>query len=114
MNKRNQAIIVLALSAGMMFSGYSWQAAAMSDDVSSVSLSESKKETASVYSLKLDTSDYKDETMQYNGEDVHFRAYENRVYVSRPADANSEMMSIYIPNAYLEGKKINGDRKSVV
>lgn len=61
-----------------------------------------------VYNLHYDSSQYKDQTMNYKGEEVHFRSYENRVYVSRPAAPSQEMMSIYIPSAYLEGKTING------
>jgi hypothetical protein len=60
------------------------------------------------YSLKLDTKSYTTKTMQVNGEDISFRAYENRVYVKHPADADYEKMNIYIPEAYFENQTING------
>ena len=60
------------------------------------------------YSLKLDTKDYTTKTMQVNGQAISFRAYENRVYVTNPADADYEKMNIYIPEAYFKNQTING------
>lgn len=60
------------------------------------------------YSLALDTSDYTVDTMQYRGQKVVFRSYENRVYVAHPVDAAYESMNIYVPEDYFDGKTIHG------
>ena len=46
--------------------------------------------------------------MNANGETVTFRAYENLVYVRKPYDPESQMLSIYIPEAYFNGGTVNG------
>ncbi len=59
-------------------------------------------------SLKLDTKAYAVKQMQVNGQAINFRAYENRVYVTKPVDVEYEKMNIYIPEAYFENQTING------
>ncbi|MEE3455983.1 MAG: subtype B tannase, partial [Succiniclasticum sp.] len=60
------------------------------------------------YSIVFNPDDYSTKTMDANGEPVTFRAYEHLVYVKKPYDPESQMLSIYIPEAYLKGGTING------
>jgi hypothetical protein len=60
------------------------------------------------YSLKFDAQKYTKKTMQVEGQAVSFRAYEDCVYVAKPADAAYEKMNIYIPESYFSGGAING------
>ena len=60
------------------------------------------------YSLELDTGKYTTKTLPVNGQAVAFRAYEDRVYVQHPADAQYESMNIYIPEGYFSGQTIHG------
>ena len=60
------------------------------------------------YSIVFNPEDYSTKTMNANGEPVTFRAYEHLVYVKKPYDPESQMLSIYIPEPYLKGESING------
>ena len=60
------------------------------------------------YSIVFNPEDYSTKTMNANGEDVTFRAYEHLVYVKKPYVPESQMLSIYIPEAYLKGGTVNG------
>ena len=60
------------------------------------------------FSIDFDPGDYTKRTMNANGETVTFRAYENLVYVRKPYDPESQMLSIYIPEAYFNGGTVNG------
>ena len=60
------------------------------------------------YSIVFNPEDYTTKTMDANGESVTFRAYEHLVYVKKPYDPESQMLSIYIPEAYLKGGTVNG------
>lgn len=60
------------------------------------------------YSIVFDPSDYTAKTMNADGTDVAFRAYEHLVYVKKPYNAESQMLSIYIPEAYFNNGTING------
>ncbi|MBQ3366158.1 MAG: hypothetical protein IJG43_05675 [Acidaminococcaceae bacterium] len=60
------------------------------------------------YSIVFNPDDYSTKTMDANGEPVTFRAYEHLVYVKKPYDPESQMLSIYIPEAYLKGGTVNG------
>ena len=60
------------------------------------------------YSIVFNPDDYSTKTMDANGEPVTFRAYEHLVYVKKPYDPESQMLSIFIPEAYLKGGTING------
>ena len=60
------------------------------------------------YSIVFNPDDYSTKTMDANGEPVTFRAYEHLVYVKKPCDPESQMLSIYIPEAYLKGGTVNG------
>ena len=60
------------------------------------------------YSIVFNPEDYSTKTMNANGETVTFRAYEHLVYVKKPFEPECQMLSIYIPEAYLKGGSING------
>ena len=60
------------------------------------------------FSIDFDPGDYTKRTMNANGEPVTFRAYEHLVYVKKPYDPESQMLSVYIPEAYFNGGTING------
>ena len=60
------------------------------------------------YSIDFDPGDYTKRTLNANGETVSFRSYENLVYVRKPYDPESQMLSVYIPEAYFKGGTVNG------
>lgn len=61
---------------------------------------------AKTYSLNFDGKTYRSGTTTVNGKEVRYRAYENVVYVQHPEDVTTEIMNIYIPEEYFEGKAI--------
>lgn len=64
--------------------------------------------TDKAYDLKLDTKTYAVQDIKAGNTAVTVRAFENRVYVKNPVDKDYETMNIYVPEAYYEGKSING------
>ncbi|MCX7781157.1 MAG: alpha/beta hydrolase [Negativicutes bacterium] len=58
------------------------------------------------YSLVFDPSHYTVKTLTLNGQTITYRAYENIMYVQHPVDTQYEIMNIYVPEAYYEGKPI--------
>ncbi len=58
--------------------------------------------------LSFDIKNYKFETLDYNGQILKVRAYENIPYVTNPVDTVYQKMNIYIPEAYFKGESING------
>lgn len=58
------------------------------------------------YSLNFDGQTYRSGTTTVNGKAVRYRAYENLVYVQRPEDVTTEIMNIYVPEEYFEGKAV--------
>ena len=60
------------------------------------------------YSIDFNPEDFVKRTLNANGETVAFRAYEHLVYVRKPYDPESQMLSVYIPEAYFKGESING------
>jgi hypothetical protein len=61
-----------------------------------------------VYNLDFNPKRYEKQLLEYNGGKIDVRAYEKIVYVANPVDAAYEIMNIYIPEAYFNGKSING------
>lgn len=47
-------------------------------------------------------------SFELNGQTVHYRAFENIVYVLKPADTRYQVMNIYIPEAYFKGGSMGG------
>lgn len=75
--------------------------------VSTPSKTSDQKDTAnSKYSLDFDTKNYSSKTLTVDNKTVNYRAYEKIVYVKNPVDTNYEIMNIYIPEEYFEGKSI--------
>ncbi len=60
------------------------------------------------YSLTFDSKKYQTKTLTFEGKSFEVRAYENIVYVSNPVDTSYQKINIYIPEAYFQGKSING------
>ncbi len=60
------------------------------------------------YELNFDSKKYQTQTLEYNGTKIKVRAYEKIVYVAHPVDTAYQVMNIYIPEAYFNGKSING------
>lgn len=58
--------------------------------------------------LEFDPSSGVAETLTLEGVTVAYRAYENVVYVSRPADTTVQVMNIYVPEPYFEGGTLGG------
>lgn len=56
------------------------------------------------YPLDFDGKTYRSATTTVNGKEVRYRAYEGVVYVQRPEDVTTEIMNIYVPEEYFEGK----------
>ena len=60
------------------------------------------------YDLNLNANEYKEYSMKCGSQVVNFVAYENIVYVKNPKDVAHQMLNIYIPKAYLDGRTVNG------
>jgi hypothetical protein len=58
------------------------------------------------YSLVFDKTNYSVKTLTLNDKTITYRAYENIVYVKHPVDINYEIINIYVPEEYYEGKSI--------
>ncbi len=58
--------------------------------------------------LTFDDKKYTVQELTVNGQTFKVRAYENIVYVANPVDKDYQNMNIYIPEAYFEGKSIDG------
>lgn len=63
-------------------------------------------DTTGKYSLKFNTANYIEKTLTVDGKNVTYRAYEKIVYVKNPVDTKYEIMNVYIPEEYYEGKSI--------
>lgn len=64
--------------------------------------------SAGSYSLVFDPSSYETETIQVDGTAITSRSFKQVPYVSTPLDAEQQMMNIYVPEAYYQGKSVNG------
>jgi hypothetical protein len=62
--------------------------------------------TTSEYSLEFNPTNYTTKTLTVDDQTITYRAYENIVYVKYPVDTNYEIMNIYVPEEYYEGKSI--------
>lgn len=58
------------------------------------------------YSLAFDPANYTLKTLTLSNKTITYRAYENIVYVQYPVDIQYEVMNIYVPEEYYEGKSI--------
>jgi len=60
------------------------------------------------YSLDFNPGNYSEQTLELNGKEFKVRAFEKIVYAKAPVDTSYQIMNIYIPEEYFEGKSING------
>jgi len=58
--------------------------------------------------LNFNPDKYQNKTVEYKGKKLNIRAFEKIVYVANPVDTAYQIMNIYIPEEYFEGKTING------
>ncbi|MDO5616998.1 MAG: subtype B tannase [Cruoricaptor ignavus] len=58
--------------------------------------------------LRFNKERFEKQTISVNENTINIRAYENIVYVKSPIDTTYQKMNIYIPEAYFEGKSIEG------
>jgi hypothetical protein len=58
--------------------------------------------------LTFNPAKYQKQELKYEGKTIKVRAYEKIVYVANPVDVNYEIMNIYIPEEYFNGKSVNG------
>lgn len=96
-SKKSSALIAILASLTIV-SG--WQF------VTSGAASQVKAATSTKYSLNFNTKKYTVKTLKVNNKTIKFRAYEKTVYVKNPVDINYQIMNIYIPEEYFEGKSI--------
>jgi hypothetical protein len=62
--------------------------------------------SASGASLAFDPANFTRLTLMAGDQEVNARAYENIVYVSNPTDLEHQIINIYVPEAYFEGKSV--------
>lgn len=60
------------------------------------------------YDLNFDVSRGVEKTLNLEGREIKFIAYENIVYVKNPANVERQSLSVYIPAEYLRGGVVNG------
>ncbi len=60
------------------------------------------------FSLAFNPDKYVEQSLTLNGKTFKVRAYQKIVYVQKPVDTSYEVMNIYIPVEYFNGKSING------
>ncbi len=98
MKSKKYSTFIAVLASLTMMSG--WQAA------TSGAGSQVNAATSTKYSLDFNTKKYTLKTLKVNNKTIKFRAYEKIVYVKNPVDTNYQIMNIYIPEEYFEGKSI--------
>lgn len=65
-------------------------------------------QTNQVYPLDFNPGKYETQIIKADSTSITVRAYEKIIYVAKPVDTTYEVMNIYIPEAYFEGKSIHG------
>lgn len=58
--------------------------------------------------LRLDPAHYEAQTVSVDGQSIAVRAYLAVPYVSKPVDAQYQIMNIYVPEAYFQGAQVSG------
>jgi len=61
-----------------------------------------------VCAQSFDPTRYTDETLTAGQQTIHFRAYRDIPYVSKPSAPELQILNIFIPQTYIEGGEING------
>ena len=67
-----------------------------------------EKKSQEVRSMKFEKENYKIEELTLENETIRFRSFRNLTYVEHPVNKDYQQMNIFAPEAYYEGKKING------
>lgn len=58
--------------------------------------------------MKFEKDKYKIEELTLEGEIIRFRSFRNLTYVEHPVNEAYQQMNLFVPEAYYEGKEING------
>ncbi|WP_051918962.1 alpha/beta hydrolase [Basilea psittacipulmonis] len=80
-------------------------------NASANNLSSSTPTQNTLHNLYFDPTKGVKKSMNYEGKEIKFRAFEQLIYVEKPIDTQYESMNIYIPEAYFEDQSINGFNK---
>lgn len=99
MTKHTKAQLVVTMLVASIFVGCSNN----SNDNNNVQTEAPQEESQA---LSFPSENYKVESMNVNGNEIIFRAYEQIVYVNNPIDTKYQCMNIYIPEAYFNGESI--------
>ena len=67
-----------------------------------------KAEIMQNYDLNFDAAIGVEKSLNFEGREVKFVAYENIVYVKNPASVERQKLSIFVPAEYLSGGTVNG------
>jgi hypothetical protein len=60
------------------------------------------------YNIRFNLTSYKSQVLTVNGKSIRIRAFEKIIYVQNPIDTIYQVMNIYVPEEYFDGKTING------
>lgn len=58
------------------------------------------------YNLEFNKNNYIVKTVTMDNQSITYHSYENIIYVKKPVDTKYQVMNIYVPEAYYEGKSI--------
>ena len=111
--KRMKKLLTAALAAGMLLLPTAGEALSLPIEVPKMKATAANYAVGSnyvngAYDLTLNANEYKEYSMSISGQVVNFIAFENIVYVKNPKDVAHQMLNIYIPKAYLDGRTVNG------
>jgi len=60
------------------------------------------------YDIRFNPEKYTVQKLSVDGKTINVRAFEKIVYVQHPVDTTYQIMNIYVPEEYFNGKKLNG------
>lgn len=63
---------------------------------------------ATIAAPHVDITQHEKRVLEFDGQRVVYRAFENIPYVSHPVDARYQRMNIYVPEAYFSGGSVGG------
>ena len=64
------------------------------------------QEGSAVYSLDFDAAKYTEETVVLGDKTIAYRAYKNIIYVQHPVDTTYQLLNVFVPAEYYDGKSI--------
>jgi hypothetical protein len=59
-------------------------------------------------SLNFEVTNFKIQTLEFQGKNIKVRAYEKILYVANPVDTTNQILNVYIPEEYFNSGTING------